>query len=164
MQELYRQATRTYRKGDSKRSFHANGGDNARGVTPLGVRPVRARHDQLTNAALAAWFSVCRCAERDKESPGRTGALRSSRMRKRRARPAPTPVGPSTGYFSFRTYFGDAPTRPAVARRAGTCHLHRVGRQAQMTNGPTQWLAHGSVSVDARRTASIKKAPGVPGL
>src|SRR5262249_26432942 len=32
MQELYCQATRAYRKGDSTRSFHGSGEDNARGV------------------------------------------------------------------------------------------------------------------------------------
>jgi hypothetical protein len=42
---------------------------------------VRARHDQLTKAALAAWFGVStersyrRCTE-VKESPGRAGASR----------------------------------------------------------------------------------------
>jgi hypothetical protein len=35
----------------------------------LPQRTVGARHDQLTNAALAAWFGACRYTESNKESP-----------------------------------------------------------------------------------------------
>jgi hypothetical protein len=37
------------------------------------VRGGYGADDQLTNAALAAWFGACRCT-RAKESPGRAGA------------------------------------------------------------------------------------------
>src|SRR5262249_43240508 len=71
----------------------------------------------------------------------------------RRARPAPARVGPSTGYFSFRTYFGGAPTRRSPQRRAGTCHNALSGRVMAIT--PTPHLSHGSVNLRNRSVLSV---------
>jgi hypothetical protein len=52
--------------------------------------------------------------------------------------PAPAPADPSTGYFSFRTYFGGAPTRRAwgaTGRSNDNC-----GRQADHSTCP-KWRA-----------------------
>ena len=102
--------------------------------TRRGIATVRVDHFSLQTSYR---FDNCHCAGRAKDSDEQQVALHrrkttTKRSQRREHDQLPHPRGSIYRSFHFALIL-EAPRPVTGTRRAGTCHLRRVGRQAQMT-------------------------------